>query len=253
MKKILAASVLSTAISAVPLNVLASSAEDSYFYIGGEFGISEPVVKAFKYTSGTKTTKMRLKQSRIIGGRVGYSFYPNIMIELSGTHQPKYRLGYKLPAHVFIPGVLEIPETPDITKVSSNVFMLNLIYEFEPKSYGLQPYAILGAGVAQISIRPKDTIWNPPAFAGMGNELTYFRVKKTNQKCLAWQFGGGVAKNLTDNLKVDFSAKFQVVNDIKIKYDIFDKDSKSYEPQDPIKKTIGVGEFTLGFTYKLPF
>ena len=41
---------------------------------------------------------MRLKQSRMYGGRIGYSFYPNMAVEISGTHQPKYRLAYRLPA-----------------------------------------------------------------------------------------------------------------------------------------------------------
>ena len=53
---------------------LASNAEDRYVYIGTELGSSEPVVKAFSYKSQAGETKMRLKQSRMYGGRIGYSF-----------------------------------------------------------------------------------------------------------------------------------------------------------------------------------
>ena len=51
---------------------------------------------------------------------------------------------------------------------------------------------------------------------------------------------------------MDIGAKLQVVNDIKVKYDTFDIKTQSFVAQKPIKKTIGVGEFTLGFTFKIP-
>lgn len=252
MKKISIIATLSTSFFIFHQNAIANNADDRYAYIGAVLGISEPVVKAFKYTSGTKTTKMCLKQSKMFGGKIGYSFYPNMMIEISGTHQPQYRLSYRLPSHV-INQYLSIPETYDITKVSSNVLTLNFIYEFEKKWSDIKTYAILGAGITQISIKPKSTAWYPPSFAGFGNEIEYFKVKKNNQNCFAWQFGGGFAKELTDNFIIDISAKLQVVNDIKIKYDILDLNTLSYISQTPIKKTIGVGEFALGLTYKLPF
>ena len=44
----------------------------------------------------------------------------------------------------------------------------------------------------------------------------------------------------------------QVVKDIKIKYETLDIKTQGFKSQTPIKKTIGVGEFTLGFTFKIP-
>lgn len=263
---------------------LASNAEDRYVYIGTELGISEPVVKEFSYKSQAGETKMRLKQSRMYGGRLGYSFYPNMAVEVSGTHQPKYRLAYRLPvvdltatvqgfvtqafiAQGLVPAVAAaraaaafpsagIPTTHDITKVSANVFTLNWIYEFEKQKLGIKPYVIFGAGVAQINIRPNKTAWQPaadlaviPAFSG---PIEFFRVKKNVHNCFAYQLGGGISKDISEYFAVDLGAKLQVVKDIKIKYETLDMTTGEFKPQTPIKKTIGVGEFTLGFTFKIP-
>jgi hypothetical protein len=102
------------------------SSSDSYIYIGTEFGISDPIVKSFNHKESN--TNIRLKKSHLYGGRIGYSFYPNMMIEFSGTHQPKYRLAYILPGQA-LGGGNSLPENPGITHVSSNIFSMNLIYE----------------------------------------------------------------------------------------------------------------------------
>ena len=135
----------------------ANNAEDRYIYIGTELGISEPVVKSF--VDKDTDAKFRLKQSTMVGGRIGYSFYPNMMIELSATYQPKYGLTYLLPVKstgINIPGIgaIDIPETPGRTKVSSNVYTANFIYEFSPVYAQVKPYVILGAGIARLSIIP---------------------------------------------------------------------------------------------------
>lgn len=261
--------------SAILLNTnvtLASNADDRYVYIGTELGISEPIVKNFIYTSDQGDTRMRLKQSTMYGGRVGYSFYPNMSIEISGTHQPKYRLAYRLPAvdltstiqGLFVAGGLPvaaapaggIPITSDITKVSANVFTLNWVYEFEKQKFDIKPYVIFGAGLAQVTIRPNTTIWQPPAaLAGIpqfANPITFFKVKKNVNNCFAYQMGGGISRDIGENFAVDLGAKLQVVKDIKIKYETLDMTTGGFKSQTPIKKTIGVGEFTLGFTFKIP-
>ena len=230
----------------------ANDADDRYLYIGSELGLSEPVVKTFVHKDSD--TKMRLKQSRMYGGRIGYAFYPGMMIELSATHQPKYRLAYRLPSQdlsSLVPG-LAIPETPGETRVSANVFTLNLLYEMQEQFAGVKPYVIFGAGVAKISIKP--TISTTDVFAplGLGNKVTFFKIKKNNIDCFAWQVGGVFSRDLSDNFSVDIGAKLQVVNDIKIKYDTLDPANQTFSPAKPIKKTIGVGEFTLGFTFKIP-
>ncbi|MDP4709131.1 MAG: outer membrane beta-barrel protein [Rickettsiaceae bacterium] len=235
---------------------LADNAEDRYVYVGTELGLSEPIVKSFDHKAEAGTTTMRLKQSRMFGGRVGYAFYPGMMIELSGTHQPKYRLAYRLPSVSFslFPGGpnVTIPRTNGETKVSANVFTLNLIYEMQKQFLGVKPYVIFGAGVAQVSIRPTSSTTDVFASAGKSDKEVFFKVKKNKINCYVWQFGGGFTKDLGDNLSIDLGAKLQVVNDIKIKYDTFDVKIQNFSAAKPIKKTIGVGEFTLGFTFKLP-
>jgi opacity protein-like surface antigen len=274
--------------SAVLLNsnaTLASNANDRYVYIGTELGISEPVVKSFVHKTNEGETRMRLKQSRMFGGRVGYSFYPNMAVEISGTHQPKYKLAYNLPANdltsiaqadatkvimatspALTPAQAAaaaaarypsagIPITPDMTKVSANVAMLNLVYEFEKQKFGLKPYVIFGAGVAQVTISAKETLWQPPANLAQvfgTAPIIFFRVTKSKQNCFASQMGGGISKDISDNFAIDLGAKLQVVKDIKIRFETLDMTTQTMKSRKPIKKTIGVGEFTLGFTFKIP-
>ncbi len=233
----------------------ANNAEDRYIYIGTELGISEPIVKSF--VDKDTDAKFRLKQSTMFGGRIGYSFYPNMMVEISGTYQPKYGLTYLLPVKstgITIPGIgsLDIPKTPGRTKVSGNVYTANFIYEFSPVFAQVKPYVILGAGIARVSIKPTTTTTPALAILGLGNKFEFFRITKNTVNCFAWQAGGGVARDLSENISIDFGAKLQVVNDIKVKYDTFDIQTQSFVAQKPIKKTIGVGEFTLGFTFKIP-
>lgn len=235
-------------------------AEDKYsqhIYIGTELGFSEPVVKSF-INKETKA-KFRLKQSEMYGGRIGYSFYPGMMIELSGTYQPKYGFTYMLPEKEFtvnhpvfgiIPG--KISKTPGRTKVTSNVYTLNWIYELPEQTLRLKPYVILGAGVARITIKPTFTTTNDLIKFGKGKDFEYFRLRKNTINCFAWQAGGGITRDISENFSIDLGAKLQVVNDIKLKYDTFDIATESFVSQKPIKKTIGVGEFTIGFTFKIP-
>jgi opacity protein-like surface antigen len=260
-------------------SAFANSASDRYIYVGSELGISEPVVKNFVHKAKQGDTRMRLKQSAMYGGRIGYSFYPNMSIEVSGTHQPKFRLGYKLPefdltstirdgaiAQGFPPAAAAafadsvpssaIPSTSDITKVSANVFSMNLLYEFEKQKFDVKPYVIFGVGLAQVTIKPKTTSWKPTTqlatILGLPSDVPFFRVTKNVNNCFIYQMGGGLSRDITDNFAVDIGAKLQVIKDIKIKYETFDVKTKGFVSQAPIKKTIGVGEFTLGFTFKIP-
>ena len=209
---------------------------DRYVYIGTEFGLSDPIKKSFRHEESN--TRMRLKKSHMYGGRIGYSFYPNMMIEISGTYQPKYRMAYRLPEKL-VAGVGVLPETSGITKVTSNVFTVNLIYEMQKMtSLSIKPYVIFGVGMAKISVKPNA-------------DIPYFKIKKNNQNCFAWQAGLGLSKDITDKLAIDFGAKMQVVNNIKVKYQTLNN-TNSFDEATPIKKTIGVGEFTMGLTYKFP-
>jgi opacity protein-like surface antigen len=244
---------ITPAILASSSLTVAANAEDRYVYLGVEGGISEPVVKDFEETVGTLTTKMRLKQSRMYGGRVGYSFYPGMSVELSVRHQPKYKLAYRLPAYsvAVAPGVnVNVAEIPGITKISADEIMLGLVYQFQDQYAGLKPYVIFGAGVSKLHIRAQDAETN--AFVPYGGGVqTTFRIKDNKIKCFSWQFGGGIVRDITDNISIDLGAKLRVVNGIKLKYDVSDG-AGGFNRQKPIKKTLGVGEFTLGFLFKLP-
>lgn len=224
---------------------------DKYIYIGGKYGVSDPIVKSFKHHESS--TIIRLKKSHIYGGKVGYSFYPGMMLEVSGTHQPKHRMNYRLPAislSSILPG-LSIPETDGTTGVVANVFTLNLVYEMQEMTpLAIKPYAIFGAGIANIAIKPTISYWKAPAILG-GNDVAFFRIKKTRQNCLAWQAGLGFNKELVKNLSIDLTAKMQVVDTIRIKYQTLNMNTNSFDNGiNSIKKTIGVGEFTVGLTYK---
>jgi opacity protein-like surface antigen len=227
----------------------AANAEDRYMYAGVVGGISEPVVKDFEEKVLGLTTKMRLKQSRMYGGRVGYSFYPGMMIELAVEHQPTYKLAYKLPSYVT--NGITVPELFGRTKISADVIAFNLLYELQEQYAGVKPYVLFGAGMSRLHIRPTSSSTDAFALIGLPN-LTTFRIKDSKMNCYSWQFGGGITRNITDHFAVDLGAKLRVVHGIKLKYDTVDSSTQGFNRQKPIKKTLGVGEFTLGFLFKLP-
>ncbi len=216
--------------------------DPTFFYLGGEIGLVESVAKKFRH----KETKsdFTLKRSKMYSAKLGYSFYPQMVIEFSATYQPKYHLHYILPETPAFPGQV-IPKTAGTTKVASNIYMLNLVYDLN-KVQGLTPFVILGAGIAQVKISPTSSFWD---YAG---GIEYFRIKKHQNNCFAWQIGLGFSKEITNNFSIDVAAKLQVAHSIRIKYDTLDMKSNKFVPAKPIKKTIGIGEFGIGFTYKLP-
>jgi len=212
------------------------------FYIGAETGIVEPVVSKFRHKHSN--TEIILKNSAMYSGKIGYIFYPQMAIEFSATYQPKYRLHYVLPPQDLSNG-LTIPKTPGNTKVLSNIYMLNLIYDLEAIK-GFTPFVILGGGIAQVKVKSTSSKWDVI-------NSDYFKVRKTHKNCVAWQAGLGVSKYLSSNFSIDLSAKLQTVYRVKIDYDTLDIKTSLFIPANPIKKTIGVGEFGVGFTYRLPF
>ncbi len=106
--------------------------------------------------------------------------------------------------------------------------------------------------MAKISVKPTIS-YLPTDFLGVGSgNIAYFKIKKNNQNCFAWQAGLGFSNDITDKLAIDFGVKMQVVNNIKVKYQKLNSNTNSFEEVSPIKKTIGVGEFAMGLTYKFP-
>ncbi|HJD56180.1 MAG TPA: porin family protein [Rickettsia endosymbiont of Pyrocoelia pectoralis] len=212
------------------------------FYIGAEGGLVEPVVGKFRHKNSN--TEIILKKSSMFSGKIGYTIYPQISLEFSATYQPKYRLHYVLPPQNLSNG-LTIPRTPGNTKVFTNIYMLNLIYDLQEVK-GLTPFVILGTGIAQVKVKSTSSKWDV-----INSE--YFKVKKTRKNCFAWQAGLGVSKNITSDFSIDLTAKLQTAYRVKINYDTLDMKTGQFTPSHPIKKTIGVGEFGIGFTYRLPF
>lgn len=83
--------------------------------------------------------------------------------------------------------------------------------------------------------------------------VEYFRIKTTRSNCFAWQVCLGFSKELSSNFSIDAALKLQAAHAIKINYATLDMKTQQFIiPATPIKKTIGVGEFGIGFTYRLP-
>ncbi|MFV9890991.1 MAG: outer membrane protein [Rickettsia conorii subsp. raoultii] len=217
-------------------------AKETGFYIGAEGGIVEPVVSKFRHKHSN--TKIILKKSSMYSGEIGYIIYPQIAIEFSATYQPKYRLHYLLPQQNLSNG-LTIPKTPGNTTVLSNIYMLNLIYDLE-KIKTFTPFVILGGGIAQVKVKPTSARWSVI-------NSDYFKVRKTHKNCVAWQAGLGISQDVTSNLSIDATAKLQTACRVRINYDTLDMKTGQFVPANPIKKTIAIGEFGVGFTYRLPF
>ena len=217
-------------------------AKETGFHIGAEGGIVEPVVSKFRYKHSN--TEIILKKSSMYSGKIGYIIYPQVAIEFSATYQPKYRLHYVLPQQNLSNG-LTIPKIPGNTTVLSNIYMLNLIYDLE-KIKTFTPFVILGGGIAQVKVKPTSARWSVI-------NSNYFKVRRTHKNCVAWQAGLGISQDVTSNLSIDATAKLQTAYRVRINYDMLDMQTGQFVPANPIKKTIAVGEFSVGFTYRLPF
>lgn len=214
--------------------------DQRFIYIGSELGLVKPLKRKFDYKHHDNSkTAITLNQSTMYGARVGYNFYPKMAIECSATHQPKFKLGYVLPGQDFGDGVAV--RTAGITKVVSNIYMVNLLYDLESFK-GFTPFVRLGVGLAQIKVKATDS---------SHNGVKFFRINSNNTNCFAWQVGIGFSKQIAGNLSVDAGVKLQVVKQVKINYDTVDMTHK-FVPSKPIKKNIGVSEFAIGFNYKIP-
>lgn len=261
--KLVSTAVLSAGILTAATTATAQTVEGRYVYVGAELGISPPLADHLDVKNEFGKTRIELKRSRMYGGKIGYSFYPNMAVEVSGTYQPKYGLKYKLPettTKVPLPAALggavvdgTIPQTSGETDVSAKVFTANLIYKFDSVDLaGIKPYVIGGIGLAMVDVKSTSSsaVISLPGGAATPN-TTFFKVRNTKTNCLAYQAGIGLSKEIGKNLEVDASAKIQIVQGIKINYDVLDGAQQKFIAKKPIKETIGVGEFALGFTYKL--
>lgn len=258
LSTLVVASTITTSAALVPAVAYAEKyADDNYVYAGLELGVSKPVWKQFDYADRedkSRKTRISLQDSKMIGGRLGWSFYPNMAVEISGTHQPEYGVRYLLPATPVAPGIT-LPATPDKTKMKSDIYTINLIYKLPELEFAtIKPYVIIGGGIGRINVKPKSTEVAVPASLNMmlGDKLEYFRVKKSKSTVPVYQAGIGFAKEIGNNFEIDISSKFQVVQDIKINYEKLDSTTMQFKKAKPIKKTIAVGEIAVGLLFKLP-
>lgn len=229
-----------------------SNEPNKFVYLGVEGGVSIPVVNKFEHKASR--IKIRLKNSSQYGGKVGYSFYPQMALELSGTHHPKYKLHYLIPA---AEKTLKIPGKTDVT---SDIYMLSIAYKFQTDG-GVTPFVILGGGIAQMHVKAASSsttgYYNSQTIAMVGGNTNLLPnqpvliVHKTKTNCLAWQAGVGVSTALSENFSIDLSAKLQVANNIKINYHGYNKQTGNLD-KGQIKQTVAIGVLGIGFTYKLP-
>lgn len=211
------------------------SAEQRMIYFGFEGGIAKPARRSFKHKE--TDTKLTLKKSKVFSAIIGYSFYPQMAFELTGSYHPSFKLGYKLPSSTNVPNIY------GETKVRSTVFMLNLVYDLA--SYeDFTPFVIGGIGVANLVIKPTTSSF-------MNTEV--FRIKKSTPHHLAWKIGLGVSKEVVNNIDFNVSGKLHAVHNIKVKYDKLNVTTGQFDKTAVIKKTIGAFEITAGLTYRLPY
>ena len=225
-------------------NTVDNQIENTHIRFGFEGGYSLPAAKSFKDKS-TKT-RVSLKRSPQYTGYVGYEYAPNMFLELSGSHKSKFSLGIKLPDNKGI----------GRTKAQANTYMLGLNYDlFEVGA--VTPYVVLGAGLTQV--KPKATTIKTTTPLG---DLDILRTFNKTSNSFAWQIGLGGAIKLAENLRLTASAKFHVVNNVKLRYESVDESSvtpaKLMSGQKPsynrgtMKKTIATTDLALGLSYALP-
>lgn len=251
--------ILKTAsLALVTIIAASSSAEDinKRFYIGGSAGLSKPLKNNFD-DKDTKTL-FHLQKSNMFTVDFGYKITPDISVELSYDYKPKYPVKIELSK--------DNGGESSNTKATNRVFMVNFKYNLNDYA-GFTPFFTVGAGLAQVAVKETSI----PLTLPNNISAVKLRTLKHTSNCLAWQVGVGATKNLTEDLSVGISAKLQVAHDIKLKTKFIDdkktvtnfaaamgsgraptSDDVAYSDA-AIKKTLGVGEFTVGFSYNLPF
>ncbi len=255
------------ALSSSALANDAMNENERKFYVGGAFGYSGSLKPRF--TDAETKGVFSIKKSHIYNGLVGYHVTPDIMVELSAEYKPTYRFGIRLPATA--------GGDYETTKAQSRVFMLNFVYNLK-ELQNIQPYFTVGVGLAQVQVKKVGIevdlnaatakAQNIPVAAfiagtGGGYPQSYkFNTTKHTANCFAWQVGLGVSKALTESFSLELLGRLQVAHNVSIRYTSLDKKATAAAAQrgvfkpvynaGKVKKTLGVGEITAGFTYKLP-
>lgn len=218
---------------AMPISVGAAELRSNYFYVGLDLGASIPVAKFFR--DRETDTVSRLTKSKMFGASVGYSFYPGMMIELAITHQPSYDFSYEIP----------VSDSISHGNISAKIVSCfgNLIYQLPAKAFGIKPYMIAGFGVSKLRTTPV-VITFPET------TIPIFSMDRSKGTYLTYHFGGGVTRDISKHLEVDFGVKVQIIQGVKFKYKAINTMTFDLENASK-KKTLVAGQFTIGLKVNL--
>ncbi len=219
------------------------------FYVGGDVGISGPLKAKFE-DKATKSV-FSIKKTAMYTGKLGYRVTPDIAIEFAYDYKPSYRLGVKLAE--------EFGGDRENTRAKSDAYMLNFIYNTQELA-GFQPFIMIGVGLVQVKVKEVAIIASQSHFV----DFDKFRSLKHTSNSFSWQVGLGFSKTLIDNFRINIAGKIQIAHDVVVKYRGFDQDSSvanlittgnavNMYNTGKIKKTFGLAEASIGFTYDLPF
>lgn len=255
------------------------------FYIGGNLGYSLPAKS--KFIDDLTKSKFTIKETPMYTGIIGYKITPDVMIEFTGEYKPSYPLGItlakddggdktntKAQSQIFILNmVYHLAETKGLQpyfSIGAGISRIKVKSTGVP--FDLNPAALeVTNTIASASGHP--TFPSVDAFTALTGGISQaekFRTNKYTANCFTWEVGLGVAKPISDNFQLNLGAKLQVAHNVKIKYHSLDAEAtiinhlikvasgapSQTEPvykRGEIKKTLGIVEATIGFTYDLPF
>lgn len=253
-----------TLITIIPATLCANDhkekASDRAFYLTAKGGIGLPANKSFAHQDkevqgAAGKTLISFKKSKLFGGDIGYSFYPNMSIEFSYVHHPEFYLGYKLPVTPEINTLLSMApgsfqDKNGKTRVHVNTYIVSLVYK-TPEFMTISPYVLFGAGVSQVNVKSTSSKIHNHALFG---NIEYFQLLKTRTNCPTVSVGIGADKKINDNFSINFSTKLYVVKSPRMRYSVLtDPITKAYKEKPAIKKTLGFFDIALGIKYNLPF
>ena len=233
------------------------------FYIGGEGGISAPVKRKFEEKlSVDKSLKCKgnLSNSSMYGVLMGYRFYEGMALEGAFQRKPLYKLRVTTPQVMLtnvpiaqVPGLVlpsvTVPSGQSTVKVGSDLYLLGLVYDLQ--GFGsATPYVGIDAGIARIKNTAAD-IYSNVTVLGVTTATKVMRINKGSCTSPVLQFNLGVtSKEILPRVQLYAAARFQVIKDIKLKYQTINPSTNVITPG-KFKKTLGIGEVVVGLTYDL--
>jgi opacity protein-like surface antigen len=196
--------------------------------------------------------------------QVGYQVNYNAAIEISLKYSPINKISYKILHTESNPRIVyKIPNTEFVHQYdlnfSASSLLLNFIFTSNAFNNNIQPFILGGFGISHVNIEEKQVFFNDKP------NIRVFTHKKVNSYCSTFQFGVGFSTEITENLSINIMTKIHFITGVptnllansdsisfyglkKNKIDIKQKVSTI-----ELSDSIGFGEISLGFKYKLPF